>query len=105
MNPIDPRIHQALDGEIARGNLPADLRRAVERLDAAAELLAAAAPAAGLESRVMAGIRRPLPSRARRLVRWLSTPQTVMVRIRDSRPAARSEEHTSELQSPDHLVC
>src|SRR5207247_2631719 len=26
MNPIDPRIHQALDGEIARGNLPADLR-------------------------------------------------------------------------------
>src|SRR3989454_12796024 len=44
--------------------------------------LAAAGPAAGLESRVMAGIRRPLPSRARRLVRWLSTPQTVMVRIR-----------------------
>src|SRR5207247_2550592 len=61
MNPIDPRIHQALDGEIARGNLPADLRRAVERLDAAAELLAAAAPAAGLESRVMA--RRPRPPR------------------------------------------
>src|SRR5438552_5465293 len=24
---------------------------------------------------------------------------------RFSRPAARSEEHTSELQSPDHLVC
>ena len=82
MNPIDSRIHQALDGEIARDSLPAELRRAVERLDAAADVLAAAGPAAGLESRVMAGIRRPLPSRARRLVRWLSTPQTVMVRIR-----------------------
>src|SRR5258708_24712345 len=23
----------------------------------------------------------------------------------DKRPVARSEEHTSELQSPDHLVC
>src|SRR3989449_9268636 len=80
MNPIDPRIHQALDGEIARDSLPAELRRAVERLDAAADVLAAAGPAAGLESRVMAGIRRPLPSRARPLVRWVSTAPTVMVR-------------------------
>jgi AMP-activated protein kinase-like protein len=82
MNPIDPRIHQALDGEIAWDTLPPELRRTVKRLEAAAEVLAAAAPAAGLESRVMAVIRRPLPSRARRLVRWLATPHTVLVRIR-----------------------
>src|SRR5207244_12507146 len=27
------------------------------------------------------------------------------LRVRDSEVPARSEEHTSELQSPDHLVC
>src|SRR5207244_9720780 len=27
------------------------------------------------------------------------------IRMENLRPAARSEEHTSELQSPDHLVC
>src|SRR5919198_326025 len=51
MNPIDPRIHQALDGEIGRDALPPEARRAVERLEAAAALLAAAAPA-DLASRV-----------------------------------------------------
>ncbi len=82
MNPIDPRIHQALDGEIAREALPPELRRAVERLEAAAVSLAAGAPAASLESRVMAVIRRPRPSGVRRLVRWVLTPQAVTFRIR-----------------------
>src|SRR5258708_8183957 len=27
------------------------------------------------------------------------------VHVEDEQPAVRSEEHTSELQSPDHLVC
>ena len=82
MNPIDSRIHHALDGEIARDALPPALRRTVERLEAAAGLLAAAAPVPGLEARVMAVIRQPAPSRTWRVVRWLATPHTVMVRIR-----------------------
>ncbi|HYT04008.1 MAG TPA: isoamylase early set domain-containing protein [Gemmatimonadales bacterium] len=86
MSLIDPRIHQALDGEIAREGLPSELRRAVERLEAAAQWLAPDAPplalAAGLESRVMAEIRRPVPSRARRLARWLVTPRAIIFRVR-----------------------
>jgi hypothetical protein len=81
MNPIDPRIHQALDGEIGRDALPPEARRAVERLEAAAALLAAAAPA-DLASRVMAILRRPRASRAQRLVRWLATPHAITFRIR-----------------------
>jgi hypothetical protein len=81
MNPIDPRIHQALDGEIARDVLSPAARRAVERLEAAAALLAAAPPA-GLESRVMAILRRPRLSRPRRLARWLATPHAITFRIR-----------------------
>src|SRR5947208_10818767 len=33
------------------------------------------------------------------------TPEYVTQVIAAERPDARSEEHTSELQSPDHLVC
>ncbi|HYK82747.1 MAG TPA: glycogen-binding domain-containing protein [Gemmatimonadales bacterium] len=82
MNPIDPRIHQALDGEIARDALPPALARAVERLEAAAALLAAPRPAADLESRVMTAIRRPPASRTQRLVRWLVTPHSLTLRFR-----------------------
>src|SRR5258708_29878012 len=32
-------------------------------------------------------------------------PGTGAARARCARPRSRSEEHTSELQSPDHLVC
>src|SRR5258708_30071058 len=41
------------------------------------------------------GRRRPADSTARRL----------QLHLRFDSPDARSEEHTSELQSPDHLVC
>lgn len=82
MNAIDPRIHQALDGEIAREALPADARRAVERLERAVHLLAMAVPAARLEPRIMAAVRRAVPSPAGRLVRWLVTPRAVTLRIR-----------------------
>jgi len=43
MNAIDPRVHQALDGELAPAALSAELSRVVERLAAAAALLAAPA--------------------------------------------------------------
>jgi len=84
MKPIDPRIHQALDDEIAREALPPELRHAVEQLEAAAQVLATrvSLPAGSLEARVMEAIRRPAPSRRRRLARWLVTPQAVTFRIR-----------------------
>ncbi len=82
MNPIDPRIHQALDGELARESLPRELQLVVERLEAAAALLAAAPAVAALEPRVMAALRRPAPSRVRRLVRWFSVPHAVTFRVR-----------------------
>ncbi len=84
MSTIDPRIHQVLDGELAADAVPSELRRAVVQLAAAAGLLAAppASPAASLESRVMAEIRRPVPSRAHRLMRWLVTPRAIILRVR-----------------------
>ena len=82
MNAIDPRIHQALDGELARDALPPELRHAVERLEAAAALLAAPVPAAGLDVRVMTALRRPPSPRARRLVRWLVAPHSLTLRVR-----------------------
>jgi AMP-activated protein kinase-like protein len=82
MSPIDPRVHQALDGEIVREDLPPEIRRQVARLEAAAALLAAAPAAVGLEGRVLAAIRRPAPSRARRLARWFASPHALTFRIR-----------------------
>ena len=84
MNVIDPRIHQVLDGELASETLPAELRRAVAMVAVAADLLATPrpGPAASLESRVLAEIRRPAPSRARRLMRWLVTPRAIILQVR-----------------------
>jgi Glycogen recognition site of AMP-activated protein kinase len=82
MKAIDVRIHQVLDGELSPALLPAELRPAVERLMTAAARLAAPLPLASLESRVMALIRRPAPSRGRRLLRWLATPRAVTFRVR-----------------------
>jgi hypothetical protein len=79
--PIDPRIHDALDGGLAREALSPEMRRAVERLEAAARLLAAP-PAGSVEARVMAAIRRPAPSRLERLICWLRTPRAVTLRFR-----------------------
>lgn len=85
MNDIDPRVHQVLDGELPAEALPEELRRAVARITTAADLLASApaAPAVpSLESRVMAHLRRPQPSRARRALQWLVTPHALVFRVR-----------------------
>src|SRR5213076_1694723 len=84
MNAIDPRMHQALDGELDWDAVPAELRRTVARLTAAAELLAAPPPGLvpSVERRVMAEIRRPAPSRARLLMRWFVTPRAIIFRVR-----------------------
>jgi len=87
MKPIDPRVHQALDGEIAREALPPELALQVARLEAAVAVLGmVVSPGAGadesVEARVMAAIRRPAPSRMWRLARWLAAPHSVTLRIR-----------------------
>jgi Glycogen recognition site of AMP-activated protein kinase len=82
MKSIDPRVHQALDGEIAHDALPPELRRQAERLEAVAALLAEAPVVEGIAARVMAAVARPAPTRRRRLVRWLVTPHSVVLRMR-----------------------
>src|SRR5436309_13462973 len=84
MNTIDPRIHQVLDGELPAEALPEELRRVAAQIAAAADLLAAPPAQAGasLESRVMARIRRPPPSRVRRMLDWLVTPHALVLRFR-----------------------
>ena len=82
MKPIDPRIHQALDGEIRRETLPPELRRQADLLHQAAALLAAAPETASVADRVMAALERPVPTRRQRLARWLLTPHSVVVRMR-----------------------
>ena len=81
---IDPRIHQVLDGELGSDAVPAELRLTVARLAAAAQLLAVPLPGPlpSVETRVMAEIRRPAPSRARRLMRWFVTPRAIIFRVR-----------------------
>jgi len=85
MKPIDPRVHQALDREIAREGLPPELALQVARLEAAAAVLGTAVSqwaGGSVEARVMAAIRRPAPSRMWRLARWLAAPHSVTLRIR-----------------------
>src|SRR5947199_50516 len=95
MNTIDPRIHQVLDGELPAEALPEELRRVAAQIAAAADLLAAPPAQAGasLESRVMARIRRPPPSRVRRMPDWRVTPHAL---VPPFRPARQS--------GPDHLA-
>src|SRR5947208_11156995 len=47
----------------------------------------------------------PICSRRRRTARSISIPRVGTRVPIPARSAPRSEEHTSELQSPDHLVC
>lgn len=83
MSGIDPRIHQALDGEIPREALPAELRREVERLEQLGMLLRAAPVATeSIETRVMHEIRQPVPTRARRLALWFTARHSVTLRVR-----------------------
>jgi hypothetical protein len=86
MSPIDPRLHEALDGERAAGDLPADLREAYVRLISAAQMLMVT-PRLSVASRVRGEIRRnPAPVQnegaGRRLIRWLGRPRAVTVRLR-----------------------
>lgn len=82
MSPIDPAIHQALDGDIRPETLTPALRREVDRVQAAAALLAAAPVGDSVERRVMAAIQRPPASTGRRLLRWAVSPHSVVLRMR-----------------------
>jgi len=86
MNPIDPRLQGALDGERDPAELPADLREAYARLIAAAELLETT-PRLSVADRVTAEIRQMpvhmLPDdRVRRVIRWFGRPRAVTLRLR-----------------------
>ncbi|HXQ30302.1 MAG TPA: isoamylase early set domain-containing protein [Gemmatimonadales bacterium] len=82
MNPLDPRLHQALDGDGPGGNLPPALERQRARLEQAAVLLATGRESPSVAARVMATVRHPLPARRARLLRWLFTPRAIVLRIR-----------------------
>src|SRR5437870_12333284 len=82
MSTIDPRIHEALDGELPTDALPVELRPAAQTVRMAADLLAAPVPGPSLEPRVMAEIRRPAPSLLRRAAGWLATPPAGPPRVR-----------------------
>ena len=86
MNPIDPRLQEALDGERDPAELPADLREAYARLIAAAELLETT-PRLSVADRVTAEIRQMpvhmLPDdRVRRVIQWFGRPRAVTLRLR-----------------------
>lgn len=82
MNPIDPIVHQALDGEIGPEALSPAQRGEAHGLESAAALLAAAPVGESVEARVMATIQRPATSPGRRLLRWAVRPHSVVLRMR-----------------------
>lgn len=82
MSTIDPRIHEALDGELPTDALPAELRHAARTLRTAADLLATPVTGVSIESRVMTEIRRPAQSWLRQMAGWLATPHAVTFRVR-----------------------
>jgi hypothetical protein len=82
MTDIDPRVHQALDGDLPLASLPLELRAEAERLLEVAALLAAAPSAASVATRVMAHLRTPRPSRLRRALQWIARPQAITLRLR-----------------------
>lgn len=82
MKPMDPKLHRVLDGEDQPDGLDVAMRRQAQRLEEAAALLAASPEGESVANRVMAAITRPVPTRSRRLVRWLVTPRAVVLRLR-----------------------
>ena len=76
------RLHQALDGEVDGASLPPEQQRDLQRLLRAVALLAQAPPVESVAQRVMAAVRQPRPSPARRWVRWLTERQAVTFAVR-----------------------
>jgi hypothetical protein len=82
MNPIDPAVHQALDGNIPSEMLSPSSRHDADAIEAAAALLAAVPAGLSVERRVMAAIQRPAASSGARLLRWVVRPHAVVLRLR-----------------------
>jgi hypothetical protein len=82
MSSIDPKIHHVLDGVLARETLSPSERQVVERLEAAATLLAAQPEVGSVAARVMAAIERPAAPRGSRMLRWAVRPHSVVLRLR-----------------------
>ncbi|OLC08555.1 MAG: hypothetical protein AUH42_01165 [Gemmatimonadetes bacterium 13_1_40CM_70_11] len=82
MSRIDSRVHQVLDGELSREALPAELRPALDRLEAAAALLQTTPARRSVAAWVLAEICRPRPAPLARLARWLTERHAITVRLR-----------------------
>lgn len=70
MTDIDPLVHRVLDGELPAEALTTVQREQLEKLQLAAQALAAV-PQASVAARVMAEVRRPAAPRASAGTRWL----------------------------------
>lgn len=81
MTPIDPQVHRVLDGELPRESLTPAQRQQLLALERAAALLGDVRPAS-VAARVMAEVRRPAPSRGRRLTGWLTSRHAVTISVR-----------------------
>jgi hypothetical protein len=82
MNPIDPTVHQALDGNLPSEMLSLSCRHDADAIEAAAALLAAIPAGVSVERRVMAAIQRPAASSGARLLRWVVRPHAIVLRLR-----------------------
>ncbi|HTR21116.1 MAG TPA: glycogen-binding domain-containing protein [Gemmatimonadales bacterium] len=81
MSARDERLHQALDGEIDTASLPPEQQRDLRRLLGAAALLSQGPPGS-VHHRVMAALRQPRRSPARRLAHWLTAPHALTFAVR-----------------------
>jgi hypothetical protein len=78
---VDPLVHRVLDGELPPEVLTPAQRVELERLERAATLLAQV-PARSVAHRVMAEVRRPVPSLGQRFARWFAERHTITITIR-----------------------
>jgi len=81
MRSLDPKTHRVLDEGGNPAALTLEEQRQVQRLQAAARLLAAAA-VPSVAARVMAALRQPRPSPARRVARWFTEAHAVTLEVR-----------------------
>ena len=81
MTRIDPLVHRVLDGELPPEVLTPAQRAELDRLERVA-LALAQPPAVSVADRVMAEVRRPVPSLTQRITQWLAERHTITISVR-----------------------
>src|SRR5213594_1720929 len=84
MTGYDPLVKRLLDGELTLAELPPELRAEgaeALRLLAAADRLPVTLPAA-LDARVMEAVRARAVSPSRQVLRWITEPRELRLRVR-----------------------